>query len=66
MDVPEIAKWEPAMTTKARGKKRSLLAMVIFSVFVAMLGILLRIETIPRQNQPASHESFRAQIAYRR
>jgi hypothetical protein len=53
------------MTIKAREKMGSLLNMAILFALVAMLGILLRIETKPRQNQPASHESFMAQVAYR-
>jgi hypothetical protein len=66
MDPAEIVEWGPAMTTKARGKKGSLLNWAILIAFVVLLGILLRIETRPRENQPASHESFIAQIAYRR
>jgi hypothetical protein len=66
MDPAEIAEWEPAMITKARKKLEFLLNVVIFSALVAMLGTLLRIETMPRQHQSASHESFSAQIAYRR
>ncbi|GLH67171.1 hypothetical protein [Geothrix edaphica] len=54
------------MTTKVRGEKGSWLNRAILIAFVVLLGILLRIETRPRENQPASHESFIAQIAYRR
>jgi hypothetical protein len=54
------------MTTKAQGEKGTWLNRAILIAFVALLGILLRIETRPRENQPASHESFIAQIAYRR
>jgi hypothetical protein len=66
LDPIEIVEWEPAMTTKVRKKMGSLINMVILSVLVVLLGLLLRIETTPRQNQPASQESFMAQIAYRR
>jgi hypothetical protein len=66
MDPSEIVEWEPAMTTKAWRKKESWLNLAIFSILVAMLGILLQIETRPRQNQSASHEYFSAQIAHRR
>jgi hypothetical protein len=59
-------KWEPVMTTKAWGKKESWLNGVGLAILVVMLGILLRFETVPRQTQSASHETFSAQIAYRR
>lgn len=51
---------------RAWGKKESWLNLIILSILVAMFGILLRMETIPRQTESASHESFAAQIAYRR
>lgn len=54
------------MSTRAWKKRDPRLNMIILSILVAMLGILLRIETTPRQTQSASHESFAAQIAYRR
>ena len=68
VDPTEIAERESAMTIRinAWGKKESWLYLVILLILVAMLGILLRMETIPRQTDSASHESFAAQIAYRR
>jgi competence protein ComGF len=49
---------------KAWGKKESWLNLVIISILVAMFMVLLRIETMPRQTESASHESFAAQLAY--
>ena len=68
VDPTEIAARESAMTIriKAWGNKESWLNLVLLSILVAMLGILLRMETIPRQTESASHESFAAQIAYQR
>jgi hypothetical protein len=54
------------MATKAQRKKGSRLHLTILVGLVVLLAILLRIETRPRENQPASHESFIAQTAYRR
>ena len=55
-----------SIRVRAWRKKESWLNLVILSILVAMLGILLRMETIPRETESASHESFAAQIAIRR
>lgn len=68
VDPTEISERESAMSIRVRAwrKKESWLNLVILSILVAMLGILLRMETIPRETESASHESFAAQIAIRR